>query len=103
MPERLQLATHLRLGLAEGQRLGLREAVGDELGVVVAHASSCGSAAIRKSAGHDLGALVDQLVEGVLAVGAGLAPDDRAGAVLDRLATSRVTRLPFDSMSSCCR
>ena len=31
-----------------------------------------------------LRALVDQLVEGVLAVGAGLAPDDRAGRVVDR-------------------
>ena len=33
---------------------------------------------------HDLGALVQKLEEGVLAVGAGLAPDDRAGAVFDQ-------------------
>ena len=32
-----------------------------------------------------LGALVDQLVEGVLAVGAGLAPDHRPGLVVDPL------------------
>ncbi len=34
----------------------------------------------------DVGALVEQLVEGVLAVRAGLAEDDRAGHVVDRLA-----------------
>ena len=35
-PDCLELGAHLRLGLAEGERLGLREAVGDELGVMVA-------------------------------------------------------------------
>src|SRR5215467_9642647 len=30
---------------------------------------------------HEFGALVNQLVEGVLAVGAGLAPEDRAGLI----------------------
>ncbi len=35
------------------------------------------------------GALVDQLVEGVLAVGAGLAPDDRAGGAGDGRAVER--------------
>ena len=85
-----QLRAHLRLRLAEGERLGLREAVGDELGVVVAELL-VRLGGDRKSAGHDLGALVQQLVEGVLAVGAGLAPDDRAGAVLDELA-SRASR-----------
>ena len=40
----------------------------------------------QEVAGDQLGALVDQLVEGVLAVGAGLAPDDRAGLVVDPLA-----------------
>ena len=33
----------------------------------------------QEVAGDDVGALVDELVEGVLAVGAGLAPDDRPG------------------------
>ena len=34
-------------------------------------------------------ALVDQLEEAVLGVGAGLAPDHRAGIVVDRLAVAR--------------
>ena len=33
----------------------------------------------QEIAGHHVGALVEELVEGVLAVGAGLAEDDRAG------------------------
>ena len=51
----------------------------------------------------DVGALVQQLEEGVLAVGAGLAPDQRAGRRRHRRRRRCVTRLPFDSMSSCCR
>ncbi|MNL88365.1 hypothetical protein D3C87_2180250 [compost metagenome] len=39
--------------------------------------------------GNDARALVDQLVEGVLAVGAGLAPDDRTGIALDRRTVDR--------------
>lgn len=35
-----------------------------------------------KICGDDAGALVDELVEGVLAVGTGLAPNDRSGAVV---------------------
>ena len=34
-------------------------------------------------AGHEAGSLVDELVEGVLPVGAGLAPDNRPGGVVD--------------------
>ena len=41
-----------------------------------------------KSAGNPLRALVDELVEGVLAVRARLAPDDRPGDRLDRLAVA---------------
>ena len=37
-------------------------------------------------AGNELGALVDELVEGVLAVGAGFAPDDGAGLVVGDVA-----------------
>ena len=48
-------------------------------------------------------ALVDQLVEGVLAVGARLAPEDRPGVVARRARPSSVTGLPLLSMSSCCR
>ncbi len=40
-------------------------------------------------AGDDLGALVQQLEEGVLAVGAGLTPDDRPGRARHRLALQR--------------
>ena len=38
----------------------------------------------QEVARHQVGALVDELVEGVLAVGARLAPDHRPGAVVDR-------------------
>ena len=34
-------------------------------------------------AGDELGALVDELIEGVLPIGAGFAPDNRAGAPSD--------------------
>ena len=50
-----------------------------------------------------LGALVDELVEAVLAVGARLTPVHRAGLVVDLARPSRVTCLPLDSMVSCCR
>ena len=51
----------------------------------------------------DVGALVQQLEEGVLAVGARLAPDQRAGRRRRPACRRASTRLPFDSMSSCCR
>ena len=51
----------------------------------------------------ELRALVDQLVERVLSVGAGLAPDDRAGLRSRRAAPSRSTCLPLLSICSCCR
>lgn len=38
--------------------------------------------------GDQLGALVDQLIEGVLAVGTRLTPDDGAGLVVNRLAVA---------------
>jgi hypothetical protein len=53
-------------------------------------------------AGDQPGALVDQLVEGVLAVGAGLAPDDGPGLIGDARAVE-VTCLPLLSMVSCWR
>ena len=53
--------------------------------------------------GDHIGALVQELEEGVLAIGAGLAPDDGAGGAASTAAPDLVTRLPFDSMSSCCR
>ena len=52
-------------------------------------------------AGDELRALVDELVEGVLAVGARLAPDDRAGLASRTRSPSRSRYLPLDSMSPC--
>jgi hypothetical protein len=54
----------------------------------------------QEVAGDQLGALVDQLVEGVLAVGTRLTPDDGAGLVVNRLAVA-ITYLPLDSMLPC--
>ena len=68
----------LLLGLAEGQGLGLGKEVGHEFGVVIAQ-RVVALAKADEVAGDQLGALVDELVEGVLPVGAGLAPDDRSG------------------------
>jgi hypothetical protein len=53
--------------------------------------------------GNDVRALMQKLEEGVLAVGARLAPDQRAGRRRHRQPPLSVTLLPFDSMSSCCR
>ena len=74
---------HRLLGLGEAaaahQRLGLGEAVGEQELVLVVERRLVADGGDHELAGDDLGALVDQLVEGVLAVGAGLAPDHRAG------------------------
>ena len=88
-------------GAPERQRLGLREHVGDEQVVVVPE----GIEAFREA--HEVArdqprALVDQLVEAVLAVRPRLAPVDRAGVDVDRVESSR-TDLPFDSIVSCWR
>ena len=48
-------------------------------------------------------ALMDQLIERVLAVGARLAPVDRAGVVIDRLRRRACTCLPLLSIVSCCK
>ncbi len=54
-------------------------------------------------AGYQPGALVDQLIERVLAVGARLAPIDRARFVSRRGVPSSVTCLPLLSIVSCWR
>ena len=82
------LRAHLVGGLAEGQRRGLREEVGQEqlvdVGVAVA-VQRVRRLGERDEVGRDQpGALVDQLVERVLPVGAGLAPEDLAGVGGDR-------------------
>ena len=68
--------------LAEGQRLGLGEDVGQQDVVVPAERIER-LAEGDEVAGDQPGALMDQLVERVLAVGARLAPVDRAGLVVD--------------------
>jgi hypothetical protein len=81
------LGAHLVGGLAEGQRLGLGEEVGEEelVDVLVAVLGRVRRVGDGDEVGRDeLGALVDQLVEGVLAVGARLAPEDLAGLGGDR-------------------
>ena len=70
---------------AERQRLGLREQVRHEQ-VVVSPERVQRPGEADEVARDQPRALVDQLVEGVLAVGARLAPDDRAGVVVDGLA-----------------
>ncbi|MPM23084.1 hypothetical protein SDC9_69547 [bioreactor metagenome] len=83
------LGAHLVLGPAERQRLGLGEEIAQEelVHVVLAVAGRVRRVGDRDEVGRDEpGALVDQLVEGVLAVGAGLAPEDLAGVGGDRAA-----------------
>ncbi len=75
-------ARHFVRRLAEGQRLGLREQVRHQQVVLAAERIEA-LAEADEVAGHEPRALMDQLVERVLAVGAGLAPEDRRGVVVD--------------------
>ena len=89
-------------GLAERERLGLREHVGHQQVVVLADRVE----RVREAdevARDQARALVDQLVEGVLPVGARLAPVDRPRLVVDAARPASVTDLPLDSMVSCWR
>ena len=84
---RRALSAHLVSGLAERERLGLREEVAQEqlVHVLVAVLGRVRGVDERDEVGRNqLRALVDQLVEGVLAVGARLAPEDLAGVGGDR-------------------
>ena len=91
-PVRHQLRWHtfgrdLLGGLAEGERLGLREQVRREQVMVedIALATFASRLAEPDEVARDeLRALVDQLVERVLPVGAGLTPHDRPGLVRRR-------------------
>ncbi len=77
--------------LAEGEGLGLGEEVGHQQVVLGRQflAQFADGAGEADEVGRDeLGALVDQLVVGVLAVGARGAPDDRAGLPLHRVAVA---------------
>ena len=71
-------------GLAVHQGFGLCKEVGKQLLVMVAHLVVAVGRSDEVARNH-LGALVDQLVEGVLAVGARFAPEDRAGLVVHAL------------------
>mmetsp|Transcript_3253 Transcript_3253/g.8600 ORF Transcript_3253/g.8600 Transcript_3253/m.8600 type:complete len:231 (-) Transcript_3253:7-699(-) len=77
-PALLELRLGLGLVLALHERFRLREEVGEQDGVMLAdwilRDDGC-----DEVGGDQLGALVHQLVEGVLTVGARLAPNDRAG------------------------
>mmetsp|Transcript_51742 Transcript_51742/g.117856 ORF Transcript_51742/g.117856 Transcript_51742/m.117856 type:complete len:339 (-) Transcript_51742:765-1781(-) len=84
---RLQVRRHalrraLFRGLAVGEGVGLGEEVGHELVVAGDHLALAAERVLglarRDELGRDRRALVHELVEGVLAVGAGLAEDDLA-------------------------
>ena len=68
-------------GLAEGQRLGLGEDIGQQHVVMPAERVQ-GPGEGDEIAGDEPRALMDQLIEGMLAVGARLAPVDRPGVVV---------------------
>ena len=88
---RRALGAHLLAGLAERQGLGLRKEVRQEQLVHVSIAIAQRPRRVRKrdEVGRDhAGALVDQLVEGVLTIGAGFAPEDLAGLVGDGAAVA---------------
>ena len=95
-------ARRLLQRVAESERLGLRQAIGDgELGLRgIAAGRLRRQQEIERSARR---ALVQHLEEGMLGVVAGLAPDHRRGANADAAAPARFTDLPLLSMSSCCR
>ena len=59
----------------------MREEIGEEDEVVLAEGILRFDGR-EEVGGDEAGALVDELIEGVLAVGAGLAPDDGAGGVI---------------------
>ena len=95
------LGLHLLGRLAERERLGLREDVGQQHVVLLAQRIE--RLRERDEVARDQPRpLMDQLVERVLTVRPRLAPVDRAGLGSDALALS-VTCLPLLSIVSCCR
>ncbi len=89
----MPLGSHLGLGFFQGtalhQRLRLRQAIGHQQLVLMAQIRLVAVGGDHEFGRDDARALVDQLVKGMLAIGAGLAPDDRAGLALDRRAVQR--------------
>ena len=76
MPLACQIGAHLRRGLAERERLRLREAIGEREILLLLEPARARSPA-REIERDARGALVQQLEERMLRVVAGLAPDDR--------------------------
>src|SRR5690606_42166308 len=66
---------------------GLGKEVGKQFHMVIAH-GIMGNGRCDKIAGNQLGTLVDQLVESMLPVGAGLSPDNGSGGVIHFFALS---------------
>src|SRR5690606_5252443 len=74
-PVRGAFRLHLFRGLAEGQRLGLRKDIGHKHVMVTSkRRERLGKS--NEVTRDEAGALVDELIKGMLAVGAGLAPVD---------------------------
>ena len=63
------------------KRLGLRKAVGHQKPVLMGQIGFVPPCRNQKLAGNDAGALMDQLIEGVLAIRSRLAPDDGFTAI----------------------
>ncbi len=82
-----QFGADFGFGLAFHEGFGLGEEIGEQNRVVLAE-GILGFDRGEEIAGDEFRALVDQLIEGVLAVGAGLAPDDGAGGIIDGLAVA---------------
>jgi hypothetical protein len=86
-PFRAEFLADLFLGLAKRERLGLGEEIGEEDLVVFTACNRVeGLDRCQEITGDELGALVDKLVECVLAVCSGLSPNDRSGFVRDKVA-----------------
>ncbi len=83
-PVRCAFGFDLLRRLAKGKRLGLREDVGHQQVMMVAERVQRLEES-EEVARDQPRALMNQLVEAVLSIGAGLAPVDRAGLVGDML------------------
>lgn len=72
----------LLLRFAQHQGFGLSETIGNQLGVVLTQIFM-GVGGEQEVARDNVGALVDQLIKGVLAIGARFAPNDGTGGAGD--------------------
>ena len=99
------LGAHLLGGLSEGEGLALGEKVRHQQVVLVTQITEFGDGVgeADQVGGDHLGALVEQLVVGVLTVGARRAPDDGPGLPVDGASLAGGLDLPLDSMSNCWR